>query len=66
MRTDKYTGKGLKRQRERALLTQPELAEKIGVSVTTVWNWETGKKPPSLRHLRALKEFFEQKNTPSH
>ncbi len=36
--------------REQLNLTQTELAEKLGVSLRTVQNWEAGKKIPSTKH----------------
>ena len=36
-------------------LSQPEFAARVGVSApTTVSLWETGKRPPDRRSLRAL------------
>jgi DNA-binding transcriptional regulator YiaG len=40
-----YQGKKLRAKREAFFMTQPELAEKIGVSVTTVNLWEIGYAP---------------------
>ena len=44
----------LKAIRTRRLLTQKELAEKIGVSWQTVSEWESGRQQPRMVHLRAL------------
>lgn len=52
------TGPNLKEKRERVLLTQGELAMKVGVTKHTIWSWENGKKQPSIKHLRVLKAFF--------
>lgn len=41
--TESYTAKNIKALRESRGLTQPEFAEIIGVSVTTVWQWEHGQ-----------------------
>lgn len=38
----------LKQLRERAGLTQRQLAEALGVTVTTISSWERGVKRPSL------------------
>ena len=35
--------------RERAMLSQEELAEKVGVSAFTVWRWEQGDEPVGIR-----------------
>jgi DNA-binding XRE family transcriptional regulator len=59
-----YSGPQLKEKREAALLTQEELGNKIGVTKQTIIAWEKEITTPSLKHLRALKEFFAQK-TPS-
>ena len=43
--------KALRRQR---LLTQRELAEKVGVAWQTLSAWERGTMQPRMRHIRAL------------
>ena len=40
--------------RVNAGLTQKELAEKCGVSESTVLNWESGRSLPNVRKLNAL------------
>ena len=35
-------------------LSQREFAEKLGVSVNTVGNWESGKTEPDLSELRKI------------
>jgi len=42
--------------RKRAMLTQQELAERVGVDFTTISRWETGKATPRGRNLRRLSE----------
>lgn len=44
----------LEAARVNAKLTQVELAEELGVSPTTVCNWETGKSEPTLSQLRKI------------
>lgn len=44
--------------RQRAYLHQREVAERVGVSATTVANWETGRKHPRLAHQRKLAEVL--------
>jgi transcriptional regulator with XRE-family HTH domain len=44
----------LKKLRELAILTQAELAEKVGVSVTTLSHWETESKRPRASNIRKL------------
>jgi len=38
-------------------LTQKEFAEKLGVSMSTVSNWERGITEPSLSQLRTISEL---------
>jgi DNA-binding transcriptional regulator YiaG len=45
------------------LLSQKDLADLLNVSVTTVSNWETGKKQPTLRHQRYLKAILEPRRS---
>lgn len=40
------TGDDIRNARQRAGLTQAELAQRIGVSMRTVGNWERGDTPP--------------------
>lgn len=48
----------LQKLREFAVLTQVELAEKVGVSVTTISHWETGSKRPRASNIRKLAEVL--------
>jgi transcriptional regulator with XRE-family HTH domain len=48
----------LRQLREQAVLTQAEIAEKIGVSVTTISHWETGSKRPRAGNIRKLAEVL--------
>ena len=41
-------GEKLKRQREALHLTQQQVADQLGVTVTTVKNWEAGRHIPKL------------------
>ena len=49
---------GLKRARKEAGLTQAELADKMGVHIKTVMNWEQGKAEPPLGTLMELAELY--------
>jgi transcriptional regulator with XRE-family HTH domain len=49
----------LKAIRTHRLLTQRELAEKVGVSWQTVSEWESGRQQPRMMHLRKLCEALE-------
>ena len=37
--------------RKKAGMTQPELAERVGVSVQSIWCWEKGINCPTADHL---------------
>lgn len=47
----------LEAARVNAKLTQKELAEILGVSNTTVVNWEKGNTEPNLTQLRKISEL---------
>ena len=48
----------IKEYRQRSHLTQQQLSEKIGVSISTVYQMEKGHKIPSLRNAFKLANFF--------
>ena len=48
----------IKKLRERALLTQTEFAEIVGVAFSTVNRWEAGKARPNI------KAYCEKNNLP--
>ena len=48
----------LKAARINAGLTQSEAAERIGVSVSTIKNWEAGKKFPSQPQIDKICEVY--------
>lgn len=50
--------KELKRLRKASNLTLKELAEKMNVTVNTIYHYESGKREPSLRLLKQLAAFF--------
>jgi putative transcriptional regulator len=47
----------IKALRERLLLTQTELAEKLGVSYASVNRWENGKCEPTMKAKRKIKNL---------
>jgi len=47
----------LKQIREQLFLTQLELAEKLGVSFSSINRWETGKNHPSLKSKKRIVEM---------
>ena len=50
--------KTLRELREASGLTQFEVAQKLGVTITTVYNWERGTAEPLGRHLLALARLY--------
>ena len=44
--------------RVNAKLTQEEAGKMIGVSRTTIINWESGKRIPTLPHLMRMSEVY--------
>lgn len=48
----------LKKYREKVLLTQTELAKKLGVSFASVNRWENGQFEPTMKTKRKLKKLF--------
>ena len=50
--------KFIKTCRKNAGLTQEQLAEKMGVSVVSVQNWESGKTNIEIRRFRDLAAVF--------
>ena len=50
----------LKKYREKVLLTQTELAEKLGVSFASVNRWENGLFEPTMKVKRKLLELFKE------
>lgn len=51
----------VKETRKQLGLTAEELAQKLGVSVTTVSRWETGRHKPSKLAKRRMKEVLQAK-----
>ncbi len=54
-----YIGERLKEARTRRLLTQQELAEKAGVSPSTVVNIERDQAKPHFRTIRKLAKALD-------
>jgi transcriptional regulator with XRE-family HTH domain len=53
--TDRELGQRMQKLRENAGLTQRKLAERLGVTVQTVSNWETGYREPRMNPSQTLK-----------
>lgn len=62
MNTENLSPRILKEYRERLGLTQKDLAEKLGVTLLTIHNWEHGKTKPNKSVLFALK-YLETSET---
>jgi transcriptional regulator with XRE-family HTH domain len=54
-----YIGEKLKEARTRRLLTQDELAEKAGVSQSTIANIERNNAEPQFRTIRKVAKALE-------
>lgn len=50
--------KALKEYRYKCLLTQTELAEKLGVSYASINRWENKKFEPTMKIKRKLRALF--------
>lgn len=46
--------------RKQLRMTQADLAEKLGVGVSTVAMWESGKRTPSFKLLNDLSDIFDK------
>lgn len=49
----------IRQMRQRRSLTQLELAHQLGVTPSTIQNWERGRHRPSMKHLRRIAELFD-------
>lgn len=54
----------IKKLRERALLTQMEFAEIVGVAFSTVNRWEVGKARPNIKAMKNIKAYCEKNTLP--
>ena len=54
----------IKKLRDRALLTQTEFAEIVGVAFSTVNRWEAGKVRPNIKAMKNIKAYCEKNNLP--
>lgn len=51
---------GIKALRLKMLLTQTELADKLGVAFATVNRWEKGHHEPTMKEKRKLAPMFKK------
>ncbi len=49
----------LRELREATKMTQFDVAKELGVTVTTVYNWERGTAEPYARHLLNLARLYD-------
>ena len=52
----------IKAYRDRELITQEELAAKLGVSFATVNRWERGHHEPTMKMKRKLLKYLKIRN----
>lgn len=55
---DNVIAENVRKYRDERRWTQPQLASKVGVSVQTISNWETGLKVPRMGSLQKLADVF--------
>lgn len=48
----------LKALRVNKNLTQTETAEKLGITKTTVCNWENGKSFPNVKQIKMIEDLY--------
>ena len=53
-------GRSVKELREKALITQTELAEMLGVSFATINRYENGHHVPTMKVKRQLMKLFKK------
>ncbi len=49
----------IKYTRQRLFLSQEEFAKELGVTLSTVSRWETGRSKPNMSTMKQLKGFCE-------
>lgn len=54
-----YIGTKLRKLRDKRHLTHQEIADRLGVARTTVWNWENDETQFKVEHLPKLAEILE-------
>ena len=56
------TGKQIKRIRKSLFITQSQFGRLLGISKTSVNNWETGKVEPNLQTQEKIFNLCKEKN----
>lgn len=54
-----YIGTQLRKLRDKRHLSHQEIADHLGVSRTTVWNWENDESHFRVEHLQELAEILQ-------
>lgn len=49
----------IKVTRQKAFMSQESFAKELGVSISTINRWETGKSKPNLTAMKELKNFCQ-------
>lgn len=49
----------IKVTRQKAFMSQESFAKELGVSISTINRWETGKSKPNLTAMKELKDFCQ-------
>ena len=57
-KTLKTLGDHLRKKRLDLKLCQKEVAQKLGINKTTVYNWENNRTSPSMNHIPKIIEFL--------
>jgi transcriptional regulator with XRE-family HTH domain len=55
----------LKEYRERQHMTREQLSGLLGVSMVTIWRWETGQAYPRASELKKISDWSKGKVTPN-
>lgn len=53
-------GELIREARQKAFYTQEELADKLGVTLSTVNRWELNKSRPNVKAMKSLKTFCNE------
>ena len=56
---DNSVGKRIETLRKSKKISQEDLAEKVGVSRTTIYKWESGTSVPNYANMQALARALE-------
>jgi DNA-binding XRE family transcriptional regulator len=57
-------GQQIRKRRMELKKTRKQLAQELGVSVKTLWSWETDRCQPGIPHPKQIAEFLQLNPTP--